>query len=225
MLVSRRPAPGYAPPSPSPSVIVPVADTFPVTATNSGQAQDIIVDLADGTTSVAILSYQFFTGRAPSRAGLDYLVSSPENPSDLNDGFYAGLSLENRYINFAVNLGKVGEARASFTAGYGALSLTDATAKAYLEIFGKAADAAKLGAILTPERSSYFLSLGGDALGQKAAMVGFLLAEAAKSDTGPYAVMNENFLYDLADGVAAFGSDLHIYLNAGPRHLGLIGED
>jgi hypothetical protein len=186
------------------------------------QAQDLIVDMADGTTSVAAMSYQFFTGKLPTQAGLDYLVSSPQNPNDLNDGYYAGMSLENRYINFAVNLGKLGEGSAQFAADYGALSLSDATAKAYALIFGVVPTAQKLSDILTPARTAYLGALGGDALGQKAAMVGFLLGEAAKSDLGPYAVRNENFLYDLLDGTAAFGADAHIYDNAGPS-TGLVG--
>jgi hypothetical protein len=186
------------------------------------QAQEQIVDLADATTSVATLSYQFFTGKLPSRDGLDYLISSPQNPNDLNDGYYAGMSLENRYINFAVNLGKLGEGRANFEAGYGGLSLEAATAQAYAEIFGPA-PAGKIAAILTSERTAYFNALGGDALGAKAAMVGFLLAEAAKSDLGPYAAKNENFLYDLLDGTAAFAASLDIYLNAGPSKIGLVG--
>jgi hypothetical protein len=38
------------------------------------------------------------------------------------------------------------------------------------------------------------------------------------SNLGPYAASNENFLYDLADGVAAYGANLHIYDNAGPHY-------
>jgi hypothetical protein len=190
-------------------------------------ALDIIVDMADGTSSVASLSYQFFTGHMPTKEGFDYLVSSPQNPTDLNDGYYAGMSLENRYINFAVNLGKLGEGRAGFEAGYGALSLTDAATKAYTEIFGVAPAAGKIAEILGGQvnfaghggtRADYFLSLGGDALGAKAAVVGFFLGEAAKADLGSYAASNENFLYDLADGTAAYGANLHIYDNAGPHY-------
>jgi hypothetical protein len=190
-------------------------------------ALDIIVDMADGTSSVATLTYQFFTGHLPTKAGLDYLVSSPGNPADLNDGYYAGMSLENRYINFAVNLGKLGQGRAGFEAGYGSLSLTDAATKAYTEIFGVAPAAGKIAEILNGQvsfaghagtRADYFATLGGDSLGAKAAVVGFFLGEAAKADLGPYAASNENFLYDLADGTAAYGANLHIYDNAGPHY-------
>jgi Tol biopolymer transport system component len=195
-------------------------------------ARDRIVDMADATTTVALMNYQFFTGRLPSETGLDFLVNSAANPADLNDGYYAGMTVENRYINFAVNLGKLGEGRAAFTAAYGALSINEAAAKAYQEVFGVAPSASKVSEILSEQvafggraatRADYLAALGGDGLGAKAAMVGFLLSEAAKADIGPYSVMAENFLYDLSDGVAAFGADAHIYLGAGPRSVGLIG--
>jgi hypothetical protein len=237
--LSRFPAPSAVNPLPA-TVTTPTGQVLPnplleqqkavaalIARVDAGQitlrqAQDQIVDLVDATTSVATMSYQFFTGRLPTKTGLDYLVSSPQNPADLNDGYYAGMSLENRYINFAVNLGKLGEGSAAFQAGYGALTLEGAAAKAYGEIFG-APPPGKIDAILTPERVAYFNVLGGDALGAKAALVGWLLAESAKSDLGPYAARNENFLYDLLDGTAALGADAQIYQNAGPRTVGLIG--
>jgi hypothetical protein len=42
-------------------------------------------------------------------------------------GDYQDFNLENRYINFAVNLGKLGEGKDAFAAHYGTLSLFDAT--------------------------------------------------------------------------------------------------
>jgi serralysin len=200
------------------------AMSFDVNDVQARQAAlDRVVDMADGTTTVALMNYQFFTGRLPTQLGLDNLVNSPFNATDLNDGYYAGMTTENRYINFAVNLGKLGAGQPAFQAGYGALDLTAATTKAYAEIFGVAPTAAKVADILTPARQAYFNSLGGDATGAKAAMVGWLLAEAAKADVGPYSVMAENFLYDAADGFGAYGADAHIYLNAGPRSVGVIG--
>jgi hypothetical protein len=193
-------------------------------------ALERIIDMADATTSVATLNYQFFTGRTPSQTGLDYLISSPANPADLNDGYYAAMTPENRFINFAVNLGRDGEGRTAFQAAYGALSLADATSKAYAEIFGSAPAAGKVADILgasvafaghSGTRADYLTALGGDGLGAKAAMVGFLLAEAAKSDIGAYAAMNEAFLTDIADGVGAFGADAHIYLATGITLIGL----
>ena len=179
-----------------------------------------IVSAAGATTSVATLSYEFFTGKIPSQAGIDYLVSpTGPNPNNLNSTYYQNFSLENRYINFAVNLGKIGEGKDAFAASYGDLSLFDAARKAYATIFGAAPTDAKLHALLDPSfvinsvtmtRADYFAFYGQDGangLGTKAAMVGWLLAEGQKADLGMYAHANDAFLSDLADG-AAFAVDL-----------------
>ncbi len=176
--------------------------------------------LAGSTTSVATLSYQFFTGKIPSQAGIDYLVSpTGPNPNNLNSSYYQSFSLENRYINFAVNLGKVGEGNAKFTTDYGALSLFEATKKAYGTIFGVTATDEKVHALLDPSfvlngqtmtRAEYFGYYGADGangVGTKAAMVGWLLGEAIKADVGLYAKSNDAFLTDLSDG-ALFAVDL-----------------
>ena len=175
---------------------------------------------ADSTTSVATLTYQFFTGRTPTGAGLDYLIHSDANPADLNDAYYAKFNLENRYINFAVNLGKLGEGKDAFAAQYGALSLSDAVKTAYTAIFGTAPTAAKVAAILdasvtfggqTMTRAAYLASYGLDGqngIGTKAAAVGYLLVEALKADLGPLAQANDHFLSDLADGAAQYNVDL-----------------
>ncbi len=165
------------------------------------------------TTSVATLSYEFFTGATPSKAGLDYLVSTGGgNANNLNSPYYQGFSTENRFINFSVNLGKLGEGKAAFTSAYGALTLFDATRAAYKTIFGATPTDDKIHAILDPtfdlggstlSRADYFAYYGQDGangLGTKAAMVGWLLGEAAKADTGAYARANDAFLVDLADG-------------------------
>jgi hypothetical protein len=169
-----------------------------------------VVRLAGATTSVATLSYQFFTGRIPSAQGMDFLVApGGGNANHLNSAYYQAFNLENRYINFAVNLGKLGEGAAAFKAGYDSLSLLDATAKAYTVIFGTAPTDAKVHALVDP-RADYFAFYGRDGasgIGTKAAMVGWLLAEAVKADTGMYAKANDAFLLDLADG-ASFSVDL-----------------
>jgi len=85
-----------------------------ITQVNSGQlsaatALPQIVREAASTSSVATLSYQFFTGSTPSAAGMDYLLSPKGiNSNNLNSDYYQSFSLENRYINFSVNLGKFG---------------------------------------------------------------------------------------------------------------------
>ncbi|WP_265416133.1 FG-GAP-like repeat-containing protein [Caulobacter segnis] len=170
-----------------------------------------IVAKADATTSVASMSYQFFTGKIPGQAGVDYLVSSTgPNANNLNSAYYQGFNLENRYINFAVNLGKVGEGSAKFSADYGDLSLFDATRKAYAAIFGATPTDAKVHALIDT-RVDYFVSYGGDGpsgQGSKAAMVGWLLAEAVKADIGVMAKSNDAWLTDLADGAAPFAIDI-----------------
>jgi beta-glucanase (GH16 family) len=180
-----------------------------------------IVQAAAASSSVASLSYAFFTGKTPTAAGMDYLVSpSGPNANNLNSAYYQSFSLENRYINFAVNLGKLGEGAAKFAASYGGLDLFDATRQAYTSIFGGAPSDAKIHALLDPTfelngvsmtRATYFAYYGGDGAdgtGAKAAMVGWLLAEAEKADIGTYALSNDAFLTDVALHNAPFGVDL-----------------
>ena len=181
-----------------------------------------LVQLADPTTSVATLAYQFFTGRTPSAAGLDFLVSpTGSNANNLNSAYYAQFSATNRYINFASNLGKVGEGAASFQTAYGSLSLEQSLAKAYGVIFGSAPSADKISHLLhdlvpngsagTYERQSYFAFYGGDGLngqGTKAAMVGWLLGEAASADIGSMQTANISYLTDVATGRASGSVDL-----------------
>ena len=133
------------------------------------------------TTGVAHDAYAFFTGSAPTRAGMTWLIDSPDNPNDLTDGYYARFSVENRYINFAVNLGKFGEGRAAFESKYGGLTFADAVAKAYGEIIG-VAEAQGAGVDVPAAlryiqaQEAYFRAVGGDDLGAKAAMAGFILS-------------------------------------------------
>ena len=170
-----------------------------------------VVKAADQTTSVATLSYLFFTGKIPGQAGVDYLVSpTGPNSNNLNSAYYQTFNLENRYINFAVNLGKIGEGAAKFMTDYGSLSLFDATRKAYAAIFGGTPTDAKIHALIDT-RVDYFASYGGDGpngQGTKAAMVGWLLAEAEKADLGVMARSNAAWLADLADGSAPFAIDI-----------------
>lgn len=192
-------------------VIDDVAQRFSVGDYTQEQAIARLVQAADATTSVATLAYQFFTGKIPTDTGLDFLVSpTGPNPNNLNSAYFQSFNLENRYINFAVSLGKLGEGKAAFTAEYGGLSLAGATKKAYSEIFGAEPTDAKVEALLAGGRDLYFATYGGDGLGgigTKAAMVGWLLAEAEKANVGVYAKSNAAFLTDLADG-ATYNVDL-----------------
>jgi hypothetical protein len=177
------------------------------------EAQTIadIIQTAGATTSVATLAYQFFTGKIPGQPGVDYLVApSGPNANNLNSAYYASFNLENRYINFAVNLGKLGEGKETFQADYGGLSLFEATRKAYAAIFGGSPGDAKVH-LLIDSRVDYFAYYGGDGpngAGTKAAMVGWLLAEAQKADLGVLARSNDAWLADLADGAAPFAINI-----------------
>ncbi|OYU70462.1 MAG: hypothetical protein CFE28_10965 [Alphaproteobacteria bacterium PA2] len=198
-----------------------------VSAVNNGtQSADAalhqILIRAQSATSVATLAYQFFTGSTPGAGGMDYLVSpTGPNANNLNSAYYQSFSLENRYINFAVNLGKAGAGQASFQAGYGSLSLGDALSKAYATIFGSTPSAGKIALLLngmvpdglggTETRAQYFAFYGQDGLnglGTKAAMVGWLLGEAVKADIGDYALSNDAFLTAIANGTTTYGVDL-----------------
>lgn len=178
---------------------------------SADQVTAAIVKQAGATTSVATLAYEFFTGKIPSQAGVDYLVSpTGPNANNLNSGYYQTFNLENRYINFAVNLGKNGEGKDAFAAKYGAMSLFDATREAYQTIFGAAPTDAKIHALIDT-RADYFAYYGGDGangVGTKAAMVGWLLAEAQKADLGVMVRSNDAWLTDLADGSAPFAIDI-----------------
>lgn len=178
---------------------------------SGAQALDLLIDRADGTTSVATLAYQFFTGKIPGASGYDYLLTpGGPNPNTLNSPYYQTFNTENRYINFAVNLGKNGEGQQRFASEYGSLTLEEATKKAYAVIFGSSPGDAKVTELLGGGRDLYFELYGRDGhngIGTKAAMVGWLLAEAAKADVGVYARANEAFLADLADG-ATYAVDL-----------------
>ena len=181
------------------------------TLTATGALAEII-KAAGATTSVASLSYEFFTGKVPGQGGIDYLVSpTGPNANNLNSAYYQSFNLENRYINFAVNLGKVGEGKEAFAAKYGSLTLFDATREAYRTIFGAAPTDAQIHAMIDT-RADYFAVYGGDGangVGTKAAMVGWLLAEAQKADVGVMAKSNDAWLTDLASiSSTPFGIDI-----------------
>ena len=175
------------------------------------QAIGVIIDWADATTAVATMTYQFFTGKVPTFEGLDWLVAPDgPNPNSLNEDYYAKFNYDSRYINFAVNLGKNGLSGQAFALEYGSLTLAQATKAIYAEVFGFEATDAKVGELLsglvpngmggTMTREAYLRVLGGDDLGAKAAMAGFLLGYAALADEGVYGGVNEAFLLDIADG-------------------------
>lgn len=182
-----------------------------------------VLKAADATSAVAALSYQFFTGKTPTTAGMDYLLAPDgPNPNNLNSAYYSGFETVNRYINFAMNLGQAGEAATAFSASYGGLDLFDATRKAYGTIFGATPSDDKLHNLLdtsvtlnglTMTRGEYFAYYAQDAIdgqGTKAAMVGWLLAAAQVEDVGVYAKSSNAFFAEQAShnvyGVDLIGS-------------------
>lgn len=182
------------------------------------QAVEGVIHTADADTSVATQTYAFFTGATPTAAGLTYLTSpAGPNPNNLNSPYYAQFNLENRYINFAANLGVAGAGATGFAAAYGSLTFAQAVAKAYDAILGDANAtaagvnvAAALAAVTAdqPYFQYYGQTTGSTDLGTKAAMIGYLIAEGAKADIGAYAVANTAFLGHVISGDALYHVDL-----------------
>ena len=191
-----------------------------------------IGDWAAGSTAVAETSYQFFTGLTPSADGLSYLVHSPNNTTDLSDAYYSQFDLENRYINFASNLGLHSDAAPAFARDFGSLSFRDAVATAYDRIIGDTnAQAAGIDyqAAVSDivSRQPYFQAVAQERFGTdnqdlstKLAAVAYIMEESVRADVGRYGQANQNFLFDLADGKAQFHIDLvGVYGHGAPANL------
>lgn len=184
-------------------------------------ALNYIVNSADADTAVALQAYQFFTGKTPTAAGLSYLVNSPANTTDLNDAYYQSFSLENRYINFSQNLGILGEGAPAFQTTYAPLTFAQAVSTAYETIIGSSyALAAGYDPVAAKadivSRLGYFQQVAAERMptvnqdmAVKAAVVGYIMAEAIKADVGLYASATNAFLADLApDGLAQYNNDM-----------------
>jgi len=172
-----------------------------------------IVGYSEDTSMVALQAYQFFTGKTPTKMGMSYLIDSADNPNDLTDPYYAMFNTGNRFINFAVNLGHDGEGKVAFAQNYGALSFEAAVAKAYEAIIGRANAAAdgidvdKAIAYLVSQKD-YFLALGKDDIGMKAAMVGFIMYAGVEFETGKYYDATVHYLGDMFTGTPTYNVDL-----------------
>jgi S-layer protein len=119
---------GVAPDAATAATIAALAAQSQAGALSDNAVLAFIINSGDNDTAVANLTYQFFLGFAPSAAGLSFLVNSATNPTDLNDAFYANFNQENRYVNFAANLGfGTGPGAAAFATTYGGLSSTAGT--------------------------------------------------------------------------------------------------
>ena len=177
--------------------------------------------LVNSTTAVAIQTYQFFTNRAPSAAGLDYLVDSTTNTNDLNDatGIYGTLTnQENRFINFSINLATgSGEGAAAFAASYKDVSYAQTVATAYDKIIGnsvaKAAGidvSAAVAYLSRAENIAYLtafvkanttLTAAADIdLAVKAALIGTILNAGTQAGLGGYYAATTAMVTDLSDG-------------------------
>jgi S-layer protein len=186
------------------------------------------------TTAVAWESYEFFTGKSPTKAGLDYLVSpTGPNANNLNSAYYSAFSLENRYINFAGNLGLVGDGAAAFAATYGAMAFGQAVSVLYESIIGTSyAQAAGINVTAAiadiTSRQANFIQIAKDRglitatstaaqqdLAVKAELAGYLMVEGIKADVGIYAAGANNFAQALIAGNPVYNTDLLTYANLG----------
>lgn len=182
------------------------------------QALANTLKLVGNTTAVAVETYQFFTGRAPSAAGLSYLVNSTTNANDLNDAYYSKFSAENRFINFSINLATgAGEGAAAFATSYGSVTYAQTVATAYDKIIGNTVAAAagidvaaSVAFFSRAENITYLtnfvkantgLTAAADIdLAVKAALIGEILNAAFDSGLGGYAGSTKALIADLSDG-------------------------
>lgn len=180
---------------------------------SQSQVLAAIVEYSEDTSMVALEAYQFFTGKTPTKLGMSYLIDSADNPNDLTDPYYAVFNVGNRFINFAVNLGRYGEGHVGFEKDYGALSFEAAVAKAYEAIIGRSAatadgvDVDKAIAYIVSQKD-YFTALGKDDLGAKAAMVGFVMYVGVEYATGNYYDAVVDHLEDMFTGAPTYNVDL-----------------
>ena len=178
------------------------------------------------TFEVAVSTYQFFTGSAPTTAGIAYLRgdAGAGNANGLNSAYYAQFNEENRYYNFAVNLATASSSSTSFANNYGSLTFGQTVSAAYENIVGSgnvgATQAAAAIADIT-SRMAFFQQIaatrGGDAsaltnpngsIVLKAVVVGYILEEANKADVGTYAKAIDQFEASVAAGNSISGANL-----------------
>jgi hypothetical protein len=162
-------------------------------------------------------TYQFFAGWVPLAEGFEYLIDSDQNPNDLNDPYYDQFNRENRYINFASNLGTEGVGADAFEAKFGALNFEQTVKAAYLEIMGTELTGGALAFFLNGQgfyeevAQARVIRQGVDlAEATKIVAIGSILNEAMKSGTGLYADAVEALVADVAlDGQSPLlGDDL-----------------
>jgi Ca2+-binding RTX toxin-like protein len=160
--------------------------------------------------------YQFLTGKIPTAAGFEYLIDSSANNNDLNDPFYEQFNQENRYINFANNLGSFGEGKAAFSAAYGPSSFEQTVREAYTKIIG-GNNEASISFFLNAR--NFYQSVAQERvvpsgvsldLATKVVAIGSILNEAVKSGGGTYATAVETLANEIetTGSSSSFGVDL-----------------
>lgn len=160
--------------------------------------------------------YQFLIDKIPSAAGFEYLIDSSANNNDLNDPFYEQFNQENRYINFANNLGAFGEGKTAFSAAYGSSSFEQTVRSAYAEIIGENKEES-INFFLNAR--AFYQSVAQERvvpsgvsldLATKVVAIGSILNEAVKSGSGTYATAVETLANEIetTGGSSSFGSDL-----------------
>lgn len=173
-----------------------------------------------GNVEIVAATYEFFLGWIPNAGGFAYLINSPNNPADLSDPYYSAFNTENRYINFASNLGTEGAGKSFFDAAFGSLTFEQAVMLAYQEIMGKP---------LAGGAYNFFMGAHGfyeDVAEQrvvrpgvdlddatKIVAIGSILNEAVKNGQGPYADAIEYLVADVyPDGQSVMlGGDMFMY--------------
>jgi S-layer protein len=206
------------------------------------QALASTIDLAsDTTTAVAVETYAFFTGVAPSQAGIAAI-----NSAFVGTGAQANLNGENRFIaqSVALALGN-SAAKASFSAAYGSGTVADATKAAYNVIIGNAAATAaginvdSAVAFLTSQSSLAYYSAYVKAntpagtsqadldLAVRAAIVGEIMFLATTYNNGAgigsYATATTNLIKDLSDDGALTANNaagIDLFANYGSNGTG-----
>lgn len=160
--------------------------------------------------------YQFLTDKIPTAAGFEYLIDSSTNNNDLNDPYYEQFNQENRYINFANNIGSFGEGKTEFSAKYGSVSFEQTVRSAYSEIIGGNNEESinfflnALNFYRTVAQERVVPSGVSLDLSTKVVAVGSILNEAVKSGSGTYATAVETLANEIqtTGGTSSFGADL-----------------
>jgi hypothetical protein len=173
----------------------------------------------DDVTTVAA-TWQLMMGIVPLQQGFEYLISSPANPTDLNDPYFAAFNVENTYLNFACNLAfEIPQSLAWYEAEYGNLTFAQAVDKAVDTIIASgASDPAGAKAFFLGAQA-YYAQVALDRIvrpgvelddATKVAMLSSVLYESVRADAGPYGEAVNDFATEVsAAGVSAsFGESL-----------------